>query len=225
MLSTIVRGYLEQLDGLEQPPEAFYSRLNNGEPEAVGKIVDSLKSYISEQVGEGNYLVAGVGGIFRLPHPGMAQDIDLAVVGLNYTSKPASQRTHDFDHVTAFTRTVQEYFERLHQKLVSEFGLNSQEAGFDRRGSGSFAHWDKKYSLGTKEEEPLITTLESDLESFGWWNSKGLRVCFPAIRPIDVQFVFNQNPEEWIQNQRTLKEEPSKTRRKISEYFPYAILS
>lgn len=209
-------------DSLEQPQELFYSRLNKGEPERVKETLETLKEYMTEKV-ENSFLIAGVGGILRFLDPRLAQDIDLAVVGLKYTIEPHSYGSHSFQDVIEFTDKIQDYFEGLNRKLISELGLDNREISFDRDGSGPFAHFDRKYSIGAAKKPS--TTLESDLESFGWWDSKGLRVCFDGIRPIDVQFIFNQSPEEWRTNQETLEEIPTETRRDISKRFPYAILS
>ena len=207
-------------NGLERLAEEFYSRLNHGEPRAVRKIVDGLIKYMSSR-GQ-DYLVAGVGGILRFTHPNMAKDIDLAVVGFKYPQR----ENHYFDHVVQFTVDLHKYFEELNRNLVLEFGLQSKGVHLDKAGSGPFEHTDKKYSLMAEGDEDAAATIETDMESFGWYDSKGLRACFEAIRPIDIQFVFNKTPEEWRADQRTLRERPGdENRKKISREFPYAILA
>ena len=206
---------------LRQPAEFFYSRLNYGEREKVKMVVGGLREYLAAVV-EDDFLVAGVGGILRYEHPGLAQDIDLAAVGLKYTNTPASARNHGFDNVIRFTETVNEYFERFSRKMVIENGfVENQEFGFGR-GSSPFSGLNKKFIVGPREK-PLLE-LRSDLESFGWYNSKGLSISFPAIRPIDVQFVFNETTEEWEDCQRGLAERPGAEGRDTSNLFPYAIL-
>ncbi|MEX2017569.1 MAG: hypothetical protein WD876_03790 [Candidatus Pacearchaeota archaeon] len=205
---------------LEHKPEEFYSRLNFGEADRVREIVKSLKNYMSKKVGE-DYLIAGVGGILRYPNPGMAQDIDLAVAGFKYTTTPAFQRKHNFNDVIKFTHEIKEYFDVLNSELSQVFGSKAKFS-FDRGGSGPFANSDEKYNFNGEWGESA--TLESDLEDFGWWSSKGLRVCFEDSRPIDVQFAFNQTPLEWRLNQTKLEEDPFKSRRNILSSFPYAVL-
>lgn len=212
-----------QDESLEQSPEIFYSRLNSGEEERVRKLVGDLADFMRPKVRgvyrEG-FLIAGVGGVLRFLDPRFAKDIDLAVVGLKYTATPEKNRNHTFNDVVLFTETVHEYFERLNTNIITELGISGQTVNVGR-GSGPFERLDRGYSFGDGKE---IASLNSGLESFDWWGSKGLQIAFKDIRPIDIQFVFNQTPDEWIFNQAELEEKPTKAGRPIYPLFPYSIL-
>ncbi|MDP3987337.1 MAG: hypothetical protein Q8P81_03890 [Nanoarchaeota archaeon] len=232
------------MEELERTAAEFYSRLRTPEEGRVRMIVENLKTYLELQTGRDS-LVAGVGGILRFSNPDLAGDIDLAAVGLRYTlpqkQTPISTESsetftqsfsdnvrkkilnrHSWEHVERFTDTVQDYFDSLQRRLRMEFVQSQELLGFDRRGSGPYAQSDRKRVFGYIEDPSA--TLETDTERFGWYNSKGLRVCFKNTRPIDIQFVFNKTPEGWREDQGELKECPTKSGRDISPDFPYAVL-
>jgi hypothetical protein len=212
-------------DDLAQPPRIFYERLNPGEEERVKKLVDNLAEFMRPRMKEGPYrkgfLIAGVGGILRFLDPRIAQDVDLAVVGLKYTANLVRERNHPFEDVKLFTETLHGYFERLNTNVIAELGVSGQTVEV-RGGSGSFSRLDVEYDFAKGERS--LASLRSELESFDWWGSKGLQLAFKGLRPIDIQFVFNQTPEEWMANQATLQEIPTKRGRPVSPDFPYAVL-
>ncbi|MBS3167580.1 hypothetical protein J4216_00445 [Candidatus Woesearchaeota archaeon] len=221
---------------LDFSAESFYNRLRIEEVERVRFLVDDITTFMVRNGCE-EFLIAGVGSILRLENPEMARDIDLAVVGFNYTVAPARERGHGFESVIHFTRSVSNYFDGLQVKLASLPGVKSSypsyEAGSDDgilvSGSGPFARWNKDIWLLVADQQLRLT---SDLETFGSYNSKGLSVRYGEGRPIDIQFVFNETPRDWrIQqhlgyeldgNHHRLK---SGTPHEISKSFPYAVLT
>lgn len=206
---------------LEQDKSVFYGRITNKEEERVSYISESLAEFMMKQRGD-NFLIAGVGGILRNDNPFNAKDIDLAVIGLKYTNFIHDSRGHTWNDVVRFTGTIEGYFDLLNAKLAMEYGLEAKNVkpSFGA-GSGPFAGMGRKY-----ESIDGLTNVdvESEVESFSWWGSKGLQVRFEDIRPIDIQFVFNQWPDEWKKNQEKLRESPLSVRRDVLERFPYAVL-
>lgn len=99
-------------------------------------------------------------------------------------------------------------------------GINQVSYG---RGSGPFAGQNEKHKL-TDRSQNSIGELVSDVEEFGWYNSKGFNVNLEGIRPIDIQFVFNRGIEGWKHEQESLTEDPTKSNRNISPKFFYSVL-
>lgn len=217
------------MEKLEQKAETFYNRLNKEESNMVQGVVKHIKAcmpsymesrdYIPKREEANKFLIAGVGGILRYPNPELAQDIDLAVVGLKYTNRLHDYISHSFEDVVEFTETITNYIE----KLISDLGLESKGIEFDY-GSGPFRGFDDEYELS--DDKGNISSIKSKLESFSLWGSKGLQVCFPNMRPIDIQFIFNQTPDEWKSNQKQLPESRGQlsSEKGKSKNFPYAIL-
>ena len=155
---------LTTINDLERTPEEFYSRLNGSEAERrVKEIVGTLKEYMAQET-PSDYLIAGVGGILRFDSPTRAQDIDLAVVGLKYTTSLASRLDHSFENVIDFTNTIVRYFSLLNFSLLGKFG-KKRGGMLSRGGSGPFGDINERYIFG-EEKSPSATTA-SDLESFG----------------------------------------------------------
>ena len=204
-------------DILEQHPDIFYGRLRASEVRKVQETIGTITDYM-RNLDRGPFLIAGVGGVLRFADPEDAKDIDLAVVGLNYTSLPASGKKHTFQHVIDFTRVILEYFRRLEQSHLGEGGTkyNPLGMGSDRlsKGSGPFEGWDEGFGFLETEVEA-----RTSLESLGWYNSKGLQVRYKDVRPIDIQFVFNESPEEWKQEQECLEESPLGRIGKADRFF------
>ena len=177
-------------NAFEQRTDIFYDRLQLGESDEVRKLVEDVAQYMRPKVSEG-LLIAGVGGILRKEDPRAAKDIDLAIVGLNYPSD------HSFDDVVEFTRIIHDYFELLGTRLGAEYGDHSFVTF--KGGSGPLARLEGCHSFGRGVEG----SVESHIESFGDWNSKGLQIQLPYIRPIDMQFVFKRSPRSWRIDQAT----------------------
>ena len=209
-------------DTLEQNPEIFFNRMSPAEKELVQGIVPDIAEFMSSRCA--GFIIAGVGGILRYQNPSLAKDIDLAIVGLKYTHTPGRERTHSFDQVIQFTKTIQEYFER--------FGIHLPTGGFApdesvggraqfHRGSGPFGGLDGQLNLVSEEEGTKVTVV-SQLESFSSYDSKGLQICYEGLRPIDLQFVFNKTPGEWKVDQLGLQD--YRKRERIMDIFPYGVL-
>lgn len=206
---------------LELPAQAFYSRLNPRENAFVGSIVTNLANFMSQRLNPSQpFSIAGVGSLLRYSDQSRANDIDLAVSGLKYTESPANHRNHNFGHVVHFTNFTVEYFAQLRAHLLSQ-GIDSRKI-YDYSGTGPFEGLDSEFNLskGDYSSGRMLTALES----FGWFGSKGLQLKLEGMRGIDIQFAFNQTPEEWKINQVNLRENPEKSGRVISNSFPYAML-
>lgn len=218
-------------EGLERKPEDFFSRLSEKEREMTQKIVGTLDDYMTKRSSR-PFLVAGVGSVLRYENPylAIANDIDLAVVGFKYTPGISESRgAHTFDHVISFTKSMEGYFEML-QKALNIAGVKSKGSGREP-GRGRFAFSSTGPFKGLNQMKYLhlgedqIGTLESDLETFGNYGSKGLHVCFEGLRPIDIQFLFNKTPAEWRADQYSLHEPFMKSSKFKSQDFPYAVLA
>lgn len=202
-------------DSLEQDPELFYSRLSPDEARLVRSTVKGLEDFMQEKC-NGPFLVAGCGGILRAEHPSLARDIDLAVVGFNYTL----EGSHTFAHVVEFTRAVQGYFGMLLQKLKeSGTEFSAFEIG---GGSGPFARVNEGI---TTTLEGLALEVRTDLEKFGWYNSKGFQLKPEHTRPVDIQFVFNRTPEQWKRAQAQLTDDPTSRTKHVGRPFYYSVLA
>lgn len=208
---------------LEQAADTFYSRMNQAESAIVRTAVNGLAAYM-ESLERGPFLIAGVGGILRYREPSMAEDLDLAVVGLKYTTSP--NYDHSFAHVEQFTGAVNTYF----MNLISQL----QEARVNHNvthGSGPFKGMNLSFE-GKRGDLPI--EVRSKVESFGWYNSKGLQVrCgdsesrpeLKKLRPLDIQFVFNETPDEWRQAQQSLVEIHGGYNDRKNHQFFYAVLA
>lgn len=211
------------INSLEVRSEVFYQRLRDGEERLVRDIVINAAIYMS-RICRGPILIAGVGGILRFEDPNQAQDIDLTVVGLNYTSSrhPVTSvehrnSGHTFDDVIAFTRTVNDYFKQLADTLGDGHPRMLGDGG-----SGPFARWDDSYEVKVGDD---LAQVVSELESFGWFGSKGMQVIELGVRPVDIQFSFDNTPGQWRESQTMRVDAPGKDRRKgVRSDFPYAVL-
>lgn len=200
---------------LEQDPKQFYDRLSPDEAKLVRSTVKGLEDYMRENC-NGPFLIAGCGGILRSKHSGLAKDIDLAVVGFNYTL----EGDHTFAQVVAFTKAVQGYFGRLLQKLKES---RTEFHAFEiNGGSGPFARVDEGIETTL---EGLSLEVRTDLEKFGWYNSKGFQLKPEHTRPVDIQFVFNRTPEQWRREQAQLADDPTSRTRHVGRPFYYAVLA
>ena len=198
---------------LIQGRDIFYGRLCGPEVSRVQETIGTITDYM-RYLDRGSFLIAGVGSVLRLENPEKAKDIDLAVVGLNYTSLPARERRHTFEDVIDFTQVVRGYFGALKSRL----GEGRTEHIPLGKGSGPFAGWDEGFrSLETGVEA------RTSLDFFGWYNSKGLQVIYEGVRPIDIQFVFNEDPDEWRGEQECLGESPGGPGGKADRFF-YSVL-
>lgn len=208
---------------LEQDSAVFYGRLKEGEGDVVHATVDDIAAYM-KSLQRGPFLVAGVGSVLRFENPEQARDIDLAVVGLKYTSFPARHCAHSSRHLIDFTQSVQWYFKGLKDRLLEGREEYRLLGGSDRfsDGSGPFAYWDDGF--GARKKNGGSVEVRTELESFGRYNSKGLKVQYkPGLRGIDIQFVFNEDPEEWRFEQGRLEESPLGRPGKTDQFF-YAVL-
>ena len=204
---------------LEQTTETFFGRMSDAEAERVKQFVEHIEGFMSKEIND-PFLIAGVGGTLRYLDPMNAKDIDLAVVGFNYTPSPARERGHSVDHVTFFTDTITNYFKSLVKYLKGQ-GYEG-EAYRLRAGSGPWGL--SRFAYSGKKDESKFEVV-ADIDSFGQWNSKSLQVELPGGRPIDILFVFNEAPKDWLVEQGELKDLwPSKQATK-SEQFPYAVLA
>ena len=179
---------------LEQKPEVFYGRLRTEEVDPVRNIVEGLGEHM-KSTAQGHFLVAGVGGILRRKNPWEAIDIDLAVVGYKF----APLERHNFRHVTEFTSRASDYFEGLCNQLSLD-GLESDQVVFSR-GSGPLALLELNRQRIFRKGKDEVLTAKSEIERFGQYDSKGIQITHKGMRPIDVQFVFNKNTEEWSTDQ------------------------
>lgn len=209
---------------LEQSPEIFYDRINVNEADMVREIVEYSKRYMSNQhlakrLPSG-FLIAGVGSILRCENPALASDIDLAMVGLKYTSSSGSSKAHSFDDVVEFTKTILGYVEGLTAHFERSRGVEPQSFRI-QGGSGPFSLIEHKTNLMLNNEE--IGSIRTDLEEFGNYNSKGMQLIFPGMRPVDIQFAFNKTVEEWVCDQSRL-EDMVQRKRPFTKEFPYSIL-
>lgn len=201
---------------LERKSDDFYSRLSPDEVRIVKSTVKGLEDFMRENCGTA-YLIAGCGSVLRSDHSGLAKDIDLAVVGFKYS--PAGTK-HTFNDVISFTKSVQGYFARTLENLKTS---GTEFSTFEiKGGSGPFS----------RVNEGINTTLDgvslevrTELEDFGWYNSKGLQIKPEHTRPIDVQFVFNRTPAEWIEEQASLTDSPESRAKHVGEPFYYAPLA
>ena len=167
---------------LEKSANDFYYRLTKAEKPLVEATVKDLAAFMGGR--KVPFLVAGVGSLLRLADAKQAKDIDLAIVGLKYTRT----LNHGFDDVIRFTKDIKHYFDEATKDCVAV----SDGSGY--RGSSPFA--------GLNEEAKGMwhgrrVEMVPELEEFGLYGSKGMRLCFDHSRPIDVQCVFNRTVEEW----------------------------
>jgi hypothetical protein len=187
-------------DSLEQTADTFYMRMSSDEQQVTQGIVKLLETYMDNTSTE-PHLIAGVGGILRREHPAAAHDIDLAVAGFKY-----SQDSHSFSHVEQFTYALRGFFDSMAEeikKVSDEFGelRRDRELSFSH-GSGPFAGCKTGLNTGyTAMRNGERCDLVCDIESFGLYNSKGLKIHVGRNRPIDIQFSFNTTPQEWRMQQ------------------------
>src|SRR3989338_5223740 len=169
---------------LEMSSDDFYGRLSHDEVKIVRSTVKGLDEFMRANC-RTPFLVAGCGSVLRSEHQGLAKDIDLAVVGFHY----ARIGEHSFEDVISFTKSVQGYFGRTLENLKAS---GTEFSAFEiRGGSGPFSRVDEGI---TTILDGLGVEVRTNLEDFGWYNSKGLQIKPEHTRSIDVQFVFNRSP-------------------------------
>jgi hypothetical protein len=207
---------------IEQHHDIFYERLIPAEAERVRELVTHVREN-SAALYTGPLAVAGVGGVLRRTNPFQATDIDLAIVGMKYTSGPADLRQHSWQDVMEFTTKINDYFNSLGQELARRNGSQRDSYSF-KRGSGPLADARINQQVTFHRANEKIGTATSDLESFGPYSSKGFQIAFEGIRPIDMQFVFNMTVEGWMEKQKKLEGAQDKEGRPISPIFYYARL-
>jgi hypothetical protein len=200
------------IDSLEQPAAVFYDRMSPNERRAIDAIIDDLKAYM--EVRGQPYIIAGVGGLLRRENHFRAKDIDLAVAGMKYC-----HGKHDFSHVTEFTSDINRFFELLSMRDIDG---NAPQEFTDGTGPLAQAGRIMLANLGGATADITARLGQFDNLHYGRLGSKGLRVQYPDMRPLDIQFIFNATPEEWISNQHMMRE-PFEAQHKLDS-FPYAIL-
>ena len=190
--------------GIERSSEDFYSRLSPTEKQVVEKIAKGSAEYMKRQSPR-DYLVAGVGGVLRRENPFQAEDIDLAVVGLKYTSGRHDHESHSWQDVVSFTKSISSFFEHLSARLSDVSGVGgkygkSKYGPSPRYGESSGPFEGADVSISGKLEG-VKAEIDTYLERFHEYDSKGLTLSLEGLRPIDIQFIFNKTVEEWIEDQ------------------------
>ena len=201
---------------LEQERDVFLERVSPKEAEILETTVGDLRDYM-QSLNRGSFLIAGVGSVLRFEDPSRAKDIDLAVVGFKY----APIQEHSLHDVSDFTDCVHRYFKGFSSRLGGK-KVNLLE------GSDSFSMGSGVFDLDEEiriSKEDLSLEIRTNLDSFGWYNSKGLQVNYLSeVRAIDIQFVFNQNPDEWRKEQERLRDSPTARALKKADAFFYSVL-
>lgn len=198
---------------LERFVDTFYNNLTPREKRVTKIVVRRIARYMDE-IGLEEYLIAGVGGILRRHNAKSAKDIDLAVVGLKYSSS---------NNLGSFVDDVTTFFEYLKDKPI----LSKRRQKIGGSGSGWVSGSGGRFKNSPKTKV-TTTKLDSHLKeldiTLGPYNSLGFQVTYTGCRPIDIQFVFNQNPKEWMAEQNRLKV-PDKNQSLLkSDRFFYATL-
>lgn len=205
---------------LERTAEHLYSRLTPREAEIVQDIVGHLQHYVPD-ITSNPFLITGVGSILRNTNPVTAQDIDIAIVGLKYfQDKPNGGRSEiPVAQITGanrfFTTIVNNYFDVLANRF--------EGAGYCRAAPQEDTSLDHDLLVELVQDKNKIT-LQSRIENFTYYGSKGVVLHVTGSRPIHVHFVFNKAVEEWRDWQTTLEDPPEKRKPGKSPKFFYAVL-
>ncbi len=207
----------QKANELEKSADFFYKQLTKRESEIVKLMVNDIQRYM-KKLNRRPFLIAGVGGVLRFELPGFAKDIDLAVAGLDY---PGSSKVgHTFNDVEDFTGIVQKFFmEQVDVFKKSKYNLSQPTYS---RGSGPFGGMNA--TIEGKLKGGSSIDLASNIESFGFYNSKGFQLKYNEARPVDIQFVFNEGPELWRLRQLTMQDRPRSSEGKDEKFF-YSVLA
>ena len=202
---------------LEQSADIFYRRISGREGKRVRWLVNDLQQFLQEQNCK-SFLIAGVGGVLRRSDEDPINDIDLAVVGLKYTTEQ-EPKTKDFE---GFMKTLKEY----HSKIIYRMKHDEEVRDIERIGSGSI--WvSGSGGRATATDLALSEISTSQIKSSNLDSSiisKGFLIQYSGGAPIDIQFVFNKTPNEWKTDQKVIGEIQEPQGGKSREYF-YSILS
>ena len=191
---------------LEQESGIFYALLTQAEQDIVKATAKDLVQYLNSK-GIAPFLIAGVGGVLRHTDPSRVRDIDLAVVGYKPRTKGRA--------MDAFRAFVIDYFRRIKERINDAKILQGYDSGQARYSNV----WNEGIE-GTLDGTPV--EVATDLSNLGRWRSKGTWIKLQDCRPVDVQFVYNMNPEEWRKNQQKLFPEDKKNGKTPELY--YAVL-